>query len=231
MVAKRIKKKDHENLTAENIRRVIGLLQPTSTDQKPITKKQACEILNISYNTTRLDTILSEFLERQEYVQRRKNQNRGKAASPNEIQEAVADYLQGSNVSTIAKYLYRSPSFVKNILEKIGVPQRPPSAEERKMPAFLPENCVAEEFEPGEIVWAAAYHAPAMVDKKLEGSYRLKYGADAYQIYVFEKGDEDTSNYFVQAGIGGFYAASCAYDLGKLSHLAELGIDLKKQIS
>lgn len=230
MLAKRIKKRDHENLTSENIRRVISLLQPTSADQKPITKKVACEMLNISYNTSRLDSILSDFLERQEYVQKRKSQNRGKSASTTEIQEAVTDYLKGENVTGIAQYLYRSPSFVKNILDRVGVPQRPPSAEDRKLPAFLPENCVAEEFEPGEIVWSAAYHAPAMVDRKIEGDYQAKYGSDAYQIYIFEK-DGDDSDYFVKAGIGGFYAASCAYDLGKLSHLTELGIDLKKQVS
>ena len=227
---KRIKKKDHENLSSENIQRVISMLQPTSTDQKPITKKVACEMLNISYNTTRLDTILSDYQDRLEYVEKRKSQNRGKSASPSEVQEAVQDYLAGSNVSTIAKYLYRSPSFVKNILERIGVPQRPPSVEDRKQPAFLPENCVAEQFEAGEVVWSAKYHSPAVVVKKENKSlYQKKYSSDCYQIYIFEKDGDDTSP-FVQAGIGGFYANSLAYDLGKLSHLAELGIDLKKQI-
>tara|TARA_B100002019_G_scaffold292446_1_gene315579 strand:- start:2278 stop:2778 length:501 start_codon:yes stop_codon:yes gene_type:complete len=165
-----------------------------------------------------------------EYVEKRKSQNRGKSASQSEIQEAVQDYLSGANVSTIAKYLYRSPSFVKNILERIGVPQRPPSVEDRKQPAFLPENCVAEEFESGEIVWSARYHAPAVVVKKENKPlYQQKYSSDCYQIYIFEKEGEPDSP-FVQAGIGGFYANSLAYDLGKLSHLAELGIDLKKHV-
>ena len=228
---KRVKKKDHENLTSENIQRVISLLQPTSTDQKPITKKAACEMLNISYNTTRLDLILSEFLDRQEYVLRRKNQNRGKAASTNEIQETVQDYLSGDNISGIAKYLYRSPSFVKNILDRVGVPQRPPSADDRRMPAFLPDNCIAEDFTAGEIVWSAKYHSPAVIDKKYDDPlYLEKYGSTAYQIYIFEK-DSDDQDYLAKAGKGGFYASSLAYDLGKLSHLAALGIDLKKQIS
>ena len=59
--------------------------------------------------------------------------------------------------------------------------------------------------------------------------YQKKYSSECYQIYIFEKDGDDASP-FVQAGIGGFYANSLAYDLGKLSHLAELGIDLKKQI-
>ena len=227
---KRIKKKDHENLSSENIQRVISMLQPTSLEQKPITKKVACEMLNISYNTTRLDTILSDYQDRLEYVEKRKSQNRGKSASQSEVQEAVQDYLAGANVSTIAKYLYRSPSFVKNILERIGVPQRPPSVEDRKQPAFLPENCVAEEFQSGEIVWSARYHSPAVIVKKENKPlYQQKYSSECYQIYIFEKEGEADSP-FIQAGIGGFYANSLAYDLGKLSHLAELGIDLKKHV-
>jgi len=163
-------------------------------------------------------------------VQRRKNQNRGKAASTSEIQETVQDYLSGDNISGIAKYLYRSPSFVKNILDKVGVPQRPASAEDRMMAAFLPENCISEDFKTGEIVWSAKYHSPAVIDKKHDDPmYLEKYSSTAYQIYIFEK-DSDDQDYLAKAGKGGFYASSLAYDLGKLSHLEELGIDLNKQI-
>ena len=37
-------KKSHENLTDTNIKNVIDLLE----SEKPITKKEACDILNIS---------------------------------------------------------------------------------------------------------------------------------------------------------------------------------------
>lgn len=118
---------------------------------------------------------------------------------------------------------------MKNILERVGVPQRPPSAEDRKKPAFLPENCIAEVFEPNEIVWSACYHAPAIVIKKEDKPlYQEKYSSDCYQIYIFEKGSDE--NYLARAGVGGFYASSLAYDLGKLSHLTALGIDLKKHV-
>lgn len=138
--------------------------------------------------------------------------------------------MQGDNVSNIAKYLYRSPSFVKNILERVGVPQRPASEEDRKTPAFLPENCVAEEFEPNEIVWSAGYHSPAKVLKKeTKALYQEKYSSDCYQIYIFEKTSNE-DDYLARAGIGGFHAFSLAYDLGKLSHIQDLGIDLGKQI-
>ena len=53
---KRVKKKDYENLTSSNIEKVIALLNPGSDTDKPITKKQACDVLNIAYNTARLQT-------------------------------------------------------------------------------------------------------------------------------------------------------------------------------
>ena len=43
----RVKVKDSEKLTPSNIRQVINLLE----SNKPITKKQACSMLRISYNT------------------------------------------------------------------------------------------------------------------------------------------------------------------------------------
>ena len=67
--------------------------------ESPITKKEACSILNISYNTTRLKTIIEEYKENKEYRDRRKAQNRGKPASNSEIGTMVESYLEGSNIS------------------------------------------------------------------------------------------------------------------------------------
>ena len=172
---------------------------------------------------------MEEFQTRKAYTEKRKNQNRGKSATPAEIKEAVVDYLAGENISNIAKILYRSPSFIKNILDRVGVPQRPSSLEDRRLPALLPENCIAEDFTKGEIVWSAAYHAPAEVCKEYEDKrsmYLEKYDSKCYAIYVYEKSSED----IYHTGVGGFYAASCAYDLGKLSHIESMGIDVRKQV-
>src|SRR5210317_2339466 len=102
-----MRKKKHENLTQANITKVIELLNPTD-GSKPITKKEACGILNIAYNTTRLGNIISEHLETMEFRARRKAQNKGKAATKKEIQDAIRGYLDGETVSDIAKQLYRS---------------------------------------------------------------------------------------------------------------------------
>ena len=234
----RVKKKSHENLTTSNIKHVISLLNPTSSQTKPITKREACSILNISYNTTRLDKIIQDFHEQKEYRARRVSQNRGRPARPDEIQDIVKEYLSGEYVSNISKGLYRSPSFVKSILEKIGVPQRPTQLEGRKQEYYLPEECVSEDFEEGEVVWSATHHAPAVIDKKLSKEhqdskpglqtvdYVNKYGSDCYSIYVRQK--PSTEDMWDMPDVGGFYAFALAYDLGKLKHLEEYGVDLQK---
>ena len=234
----RLKKKSHEKLTVQNIQHVISLLNPTSSQTKPITKREACSILNISYNTTRLDKIIQDYHEQKEYRSRRVSQNRGRPARPDEIQDIVKEYLSGENVSNIAKGLYRSPAFVKSLLEKIGVPQRPTKVEGRKQEYYLPEQCVADDFEKGEIVWSATHHAPAVIDKKLTKEhqdsraglqtvdYVSKYGSDCYSIYVRQK--PNTEDMWEMPETGGFYAFSLGYDLGKLKHLEEYGVDLQK---
>lgn len=234
-----MKKKDWENLSPENIEKVKLLLEPTNGD-KPITKKEACEILNISYNTTRLSKIIGDYDERKAYVQLRKAQNRGKPATEVEIREAVRDYLQGDNISSIAKSLYRTPGFIKSIIEQVGVPARPKSKEERIDVSYLPEECVADEFQPGEIVWSARHHCAAQIEEELsidyqaekpgfsDVNYEKKYGAKCYSIWVFEDVDTEKESWTSGIEIGGYKAFSLAYDLGKLGHLESLGIDLRK---
>ena len=102
-MAGRIKKKEHENLTETNIKHVIALLNPE--EGKPITKKEACNVLKISYNTARLNKIIADYHEQAEYRETRKNQNKGKAATKFEIQEACEEYLKGENITNIAKRL------------------------------------------------------------------------------------------------------------------------------
>ena len=166
--------------------------------------------------------IIEEHNEKVAYSEKRKGMNKGKKAQPHEIQAAIMSYLQGENVSEIAKSLYRSAGFVKSILERIGVPQRPPSVEERNQPAFLPDSCVAEEFIPDEKVWSAKYHAPAIVDKEVE--VESKYESKGYAVYILEK----TEGVEAELLIGGFYAYALACELGKLTHLEQYGVNLKR---
>lgn len=229
---KRVKTKEHENLTPTNIRKVIALLNPEDKS-KAISKKEACEILNISYNTTRLDKIIEGHLEREDYIKKRREQKRGKPAEDYEIKEILTQYLSGVPVTNIANSQYRSAAFIKNLVEKIGVPERPTRAEDKRKVAFLPDACVRDSFNPGEIVWCAQYHAPAIIEHELsvdyqaekpgfmDTNYEKKYGSKCYAIRVVEHSESDY-------GSSGFYAYALAYDLGSLAHIKQYGIDPSK---
>ena len=235
-----LKKRNYENLTAQNIQHVLTLLNPTDKSKKPITKREACSILNISYNTTRLTKILEDYHEKKAYRAKRVAYNRGRPANNQEIQEIVSDYLAGDNISSISKSTYRSPSFVKSILDKVGVPQRPSQIEGRRQAYYLPEQCVADDFEDGEIVWSANHHAPAQIIQKFTKEYQdskpgiqtfdyhAVYGCDCYSIYVRQKPSTTDEEIWNLPEIGGFFATALTYDIGKLKHLESYGINLEK---
>lgn len=226
-----IRKKAGEKLDEATLTRVSALLN----QDNPITKKEACEMLNISYNTTRLGKILDDFNETTSYREVRKSQNRGKKATDMETKEAIEAYLSGETISDISKRLYRSTTFVKNILDRVGVPEKLPKTK-RKGPAYLPDECVSESFEEGEKVWSACYHAPAIIKQEYTKEYQNenagiqyvnyeeKYGCSLYSIWVIE-GETEWNERFGYI-TGGFAAHQLAYDLGSLKHLEEYGIRL-----
>jgi hypothetical protein len=129
--------------------------------------------------------------------------------------------------------MFRSVGFIRNIIGRVGVPRRGSNEFERSTYAVLPDACVSDEFAVGDTVWSAKYHSSATVKAVYDTEYcnskkglkyvdyNKKYGSECYSIYVHQRVD-DLDN--VGAG---FYADSLAYDLGKLTHLSEYGIDLK----
>lgn len=226
---RRLKKKDHENLSDTNIRKVRDLLNGES----PISKKEACGILNISYNTTRLQKIIDDYEDKVAYREQRKKQNRGKRASDAEVREAIERFLSGDSISEIASGLFRSPAFVKGIIERVGVPQK---TDERV--DYLPDECLSEDFSEGELVWSARYSKPAIVKNEVsvdyqaeragyaDVNYEKKYSSKCYAIWVIEPIDQNREDMFFSAQMGGFNAYQAAYDLGKLSHLEKYGVAL-----
>ena len=230
MPGRGVKKRSHEKLTDANIQHVMGLLDAES----PITKKEACSILNISYNTTRLKTIIEEFVEQKEYRDKRKAANRGKPATKSEITSIVDSFINGTPISDISRFMYRSPGFIKNIVERVGVPRKR-SKEERgggHLPSFLPDECVAETFEEGEVVWSAFYDQAAMIQKEeVAIDYEKKYGSKCYNIYVFEMVEWNPDmlvSGWIGERLGGFHSSQLAYDLGSLKHLEAYGVNLQK---
>ena len=119
---------EEELMTGTNIAKVIRLLEPTEEGKKPITKKDACAILGMAYNTTRLGTIIDEYKQKQVRISERKSQLRGKPATQEEKVYIISEYLNGETVDAISKMTYRSSRFIKDILEGNSVPIRVPGS-------------------------------------------------------------------------------------------------------
>lgn len=218
-MAGKVKKKDHEKLDAKNIELVISLREQA----KPITIKAACEQLNIAANGARLQKIIDEYKEEKENEEKRRAANRGKPAAPYEIQTVINDYLDGDSVADIAKRLYRSTGFVNKVVEEVGIPQRV-MGHSYFAPPVVPEKCVSETFEPGQLVWDVRWNGMAIIVKEAKSAQDYK----VYQVYQLEA-IEEPSPYFPRIDdYGGRYANTAAFDLCNLEHLKEYGIDVYK---
>lgn len=205
----RVKAKDYEDLSDANIRKVIAALNASPS----ISKKEACEMLKISYNTTRLNNIIEQFIDRQETIKRLKDKKRGRPATKDEIEYIITEYMNGAPIYQISDRLYRSTNFIHAIVEQVGIPQREPGFSPLK-PQLLPEACISEDFAKDEIAWSATYRSKCKIIRRLEDEkYIPKYGVPCYNIYVFSETDS-------------FFAASLSYDLGKLTHLEGYGINV-----
>ena len=195
---------EEELMTETNIIRVIKLLEPT--EGKPITKKDACQILGMAYNTARLATIIEEFKKKQERTAQRKAELRGKPATQEEIVYIISEYLNGETVDSISKSTYRGPAFIKQILENNNVPIRQTSHDYFN-PELIPEGAVRERFKIGEIVYSARYDSIARIDMEQKSSkygwiYRIWLLADKWKQSAYQE----------------------AYELASLEHLREIGV-------
>lgn len=200
---------EEEKMTDANIARVITLLEPTEEGARPITKKLACELLGMAYNTKRLDQVIQEYTERKSKERERRAAKRGKPATTDEVQYVIQDYLSGETVDSISKSLYRSTAFVKGILEKYHVPIRS-AKHDYFHPELIPDGAVRERFRVGEIVYSARYDSTARIDAEIENSpkhgwvYRLWLIADKWQQCCYQPASE----------------------LASLEHLRELGVKI-----
>ena len=231
-----VRKRAHENLSDANIRRVISALEEGST------KKSACEMLNISYNTTRLNRIIEEFEEQENYVAMRKLQTKGKPASPEEIKQVIQEYVEGESISDIAKSIYRSQAFVKGIINRVGVPQRP-TGEDKHKEAMLPDACLRDSFEKGEIVWNAQYHMACIVEQEYTldfqnaspgintVDYEGVYGCKMYRVWCYNlipySDEYETLGWWTGKKKVGFSAHTLCQSLGSLKHLKEYGVSFE----
>ena len=187
----RVKVKATENLSETNVKYVISLLET----ENPVTKKEACSILNISYNTTRLGNIIQQHKDDLKFRKDMRKKLRGTPVSEQEEANIVASFLEGSAYTLISNSTYRSITLIKEVLEKNNIPSRDSDADYFK-PLLLPDENPKEWYNKGDLIYSARYNAPAIINrlfsKKGDAVYNIRIlGVNqqcAYQPY-YELGD------------------------------------------
>ena len=197
-------KNPEERLEDVNMEKVIALLEPA--EGKPITKKLACELLNISYNVARLSKLIEDYQKKKLREAERRAALRGKPATQDEIVYVIQEYLEGSTVDAITKSAYRSTSFVKSILEKYAVPIRATSHDYFR-PELIPEGAVRNRFKVGERVYSARYDSMCEIETEKESA---EHGW-VYRVWLL-------SDKWLQ------YAYQPVYELASLEHLRAVGV-------
>jgi hypothetical protein len=207
MATRRKSASEEELMTEANIIRVISLLEPADPSVKPITKKDACQILGMAYNTTRLASIIDKFKEKKEKDSARRAALRGKPATQDEIVYVIQEYLEGATIDAITKSTYRGSNFVKHILEKYDVPIRKTSHDYFN-PELVPEGATRERFKVGEVVYSARYDSTARIEAEQKDS---RYGGWIYRVWLLSEKWKQS-------------AYQEAYELASLEHLRAIGV-------
>lgn len=194
-MAKRVKVQAGEDLSPAAITRAIALLEDKGT------KKAACGILGISYNTKRLQTIIDNYTQEAEIDKRLRAKKRGKPVDRDEARSIIYAYLTSGSMEESAKTNFRPVTVVSRILEEYGARLRAPSTNYFD-PILLPDKCVSESFEVGEYVWSARWNALAEIKEKRKPTEYLVWILGGNAQYSYQPPEE----------------------LGSLKHLQDLGI-------
>ena len=139
-------------ISDKQLDRVISLLE----GDNPITKKKACELLGIKYNTKRLDKLVEERKETKERISRNKKKKMGTELSDSEISYIISSYIEGDSLESISNSVYRSIPLLKKVLEDLCIPPRMKKEESKNI--TIPDNAVLKEASPGEIVFSIRYN-------------------------------------------------------------------------
>lgn len=200
---------EQNKMTDQNIQRVIDLLEPKDPNTKPASKKDCCQILGMSYNTTRLQQVIDTYKARLARERTLRDAKRGKPVQADEVTLAVSEYLKGISIAQISRELYRTPEFVKQILDANAVPIRNASYNYFK-PALIPEQAQRERFQLDEIVYSTRYDSKARVTKEF---WSEKHSCWIYRIWLMaEKWQQ--------------YAYQESLELASLAHIKQLGVKL-----
>lgn len=194
-----IKRKEGENLSKDNILKVISLLE----GDNPVTKKVACEMLNISYNTTRLAKIIQEYKDSESIAEKLRKELRGKPISIKEKREIINKILSGESLSAVSESTFRSINVIKNVLKYYNIPVRL-NAHNYFNPIFLEDNSWKDEYNSGDLVFSARYNRPCTVVKLYNTN---SFHGNVYSVEFH--------------GVDRFYAYQPAYELADLTQVQQ----------
>lgn len=185
-------KNENERLDDAHMERVIDFLDPK--EGKSGTKKEACQILGIAYNTTRLASLIEKYKEKKAYESKRRGELRGKPATNEEIIYIIGEYLEGATVDSISNSTFRPSGFIKRILEDNAVPIRQ-SSHDYFRPELIPDGAVRDRFTVGEVVYSSRYDSIARIDSEQVDSrygwvYRIYLLADKWQQSAYQEATE-----------------------------------------
>ena len=203
--------KEGENITPQSVERVIKLL---GDEEKPISKKEACDILRVAYNTKRLQAIIDEHNEKKEFIKSQKKAVRNTPVSKIDVASICGMYLSGEPLKEIVDSVFRSMSVVKRVLIQQNIPLRNASNTYQN-PPYLPDNSYSEDYVKGDLVYSARYDSLATIDN--EGQWYN--GSKVYPIHIV--GDHER---------GAFQPAEELSDLRKLQiEFGVKGISMSKE--
>lgn len=167
------------------------------------TKKKSCEILGVSNNKTMV-RLIEEHIARKENDRIMRRKVRRQPIMQRDVVNWITDYLQGDTFGELSERYYRSQAVIKDRIEAAGALLRVNEKINPLDPPLLPDQCMADSFEVGEIVWSAKYGCAVEVT----GMYK-----DAYRIRVATPSTQES-------------AYQAVYELGSLKHLREMGVDI-----
>lgn len=194
-----------QDYNSANIPAVIKILEEGAT------KKAACDLLGIAYNTKRLQDIIDKYISDKEYDAARRKAKRGTAIEGDELVNIIESYLiYNASIDTLSKKYHRPTAAIKSVLYRSGAMLKAQETPNPLRPSELPEESILgedEEFELKQLVWVAGYQCV--------GEVRKNFGNGVYRVYLLDPGYHRnvTFNW---------------YDLGNLKHLEALGVNLKE---
>src|SRR3990167_5077584 len=165
-----VRKKEGENLDDKTLEKVFNLLNA----DVPISKTEACRLLNIAYNTSRLEKILSEYADKREHRIAVRKKIKNTPMSDAEIKYIIEEYLYGKPMDEIVDISNRSATLIKRTLRLYNIPMRDTDISYHN-PLNLEDSIVNEDYKIGDLVFSARYNSPAIISKRLDKStnYRI----------------------------------------------------------